>query len=111
MDSCDLAALFDHAFCICCGGFHLTADRSVYDGSDLFDNLIEVTSLFCDQGWVCGHSTDDSHVICLADVFYICSVDKKSHNFFLPFKTFALSFDTLSLPHKTYLRKSYRFYK
>ena len=84
MDGCDLTAFFDHAFCIYCGSFYLAADRSVYDLGDLFDDLFEVTSFFCDQGRVGGNAADNAHVVCFFNVLYFCCVDEKSHVVFPP---------------------------
>ena len=85
MDGCDLAAFFDHALCISSSSLYLTADRSVHNRSDLCDNLIEITALFCDQGRVGGYATDNSHIICLADFLNICGINKKFHNLILLF--------------------------
>src|SRR5699024_5430439 len=83
MDLGDLAALCDHTLSVCCGSFYLSADRSVNDRCDLFDNLVEISSLFCDQRRIGGYSADDSHVVCLTDVFHIGCVNKKFHCFSL----------------------------
>ena len=56
----------------------------LYTSGDLFDDLFEVTSFFCDQGRVGGNAADYAHVVCLFDVCYIRSVDKKLHASFLP---------------------------
>ena len=48
---------------ICGGSLNLTANRSVNDLCDLFDNFIKVSALFCDQRRVCGNTTDDPHII------------------------------------------------
>ena len=85
MDRCDLSSFRDHAFCVYSSRFYFTADRSVYNRSDLFDDLFKVSSLFCDQGRVCGNATDHAHVICFFDVFYFRGVDEKSHCFVLLF--------------------------
>ena len=85
MDRCDLSSFRDHAFCVYGSRFYFTADRSVYNRSDLFDDLFKVSSLFCDQGRVCGNATDHAHVICFFDVFYFRGVDEKSHCFVLLF--------------------------
>ena len=83
MDLSDLTAFFDHSFCCYSSCLYFAADRSVNDRSDLFDNLFKITAFFCDQGWVCGNTTDNSHIICLADIIYICCVNKKLHEIVL----------------------------
>ena len=84
MDGCDLAALFDHALCVGGGSLYLTADRSVYDGSDLCDHLVEITALFCDQGRVGGHTADNAHIVCFTDLVYICGIYEKFHDLKFP---------------------------
>ena len=85
MDCCDLSSFRDHAFCVYGRCFYFTADRSVYDRSDLFDDFFKVSSLFCDQGRVGGNTTDHAHIICFFDVFYFRGIDEKSHYFVLLF--------------------------
>ena len=38
-----------------------------------------------DMGRICGNTTDNSHIICLADFLYICGINKKFHNLILLF--------------------------
>ena len=85
MDGCNLTSLFDHALCIyrCC--LYLAADRSVNDGCNFFDDFCKISSLFCDQGWVCGNSTDNTHIICFLNILYICCIHEKLHNKYLHF--------------------------
>ena len=83
MDRRDLASFFYHAFRVCGGRFYLTADRSVHDGCDLFDDFGKVSALFRDQGRICGNAADHAHVICFSDIFHICCINKKFHNIFL----------------------------
>ena len=85
MDGCNLTSLFDHALCIyrCC--LYLAADRSVNDGCNFFDDFCKISSLFCDQGWVCGNSTDNTHIICFLNILYICCIHEKLHNKIPPF--------------------------
>ena len=85
MNLSDLTTLTDHTFCICCGSLNLTADRSVNDLCNLFDNFIKVSALFCDQRRVCGNTTDDPHIICCFNILYLCCVNKKLHCIFLLF--------------------------
>ena len=79
MDGSDLAAFCDHAFCVCGCSFYLAADRAVYDGCDLRDYFLKVAAFFGDQRRIGCNSADDPHIVCLADVFYISSINEKSH--------------------------------
>ena len=81
MDSCDFTALFDHAFCINSCSLYFAADRSVNDRCDLFDDFLEISAFFGDQGWVRCNAADNAHVICFSDIFYIRCVNKEFHNF------------------------------
>ena len=83
MDLSDLTAFCDHSFCSYSSCLNFTTDRSVNNGCDLFDHFVKVTAFFCDQRWICGNTTDNSHIICLADIIYICCVDKKLHEIIL----------------------------
>ena len=80
MDGCDLSSFLDHSFCIYGGRLNLTADRSVYDGCDLFDHFYEIPALFRDQGGIGRYSTNNPHVICFLNILYFCSINKKTHN-------------------------------
>ena len=80
MDLCNLTAFLNHAFCIGSSSLYLTADRSVYDGSDLCDNLLKYSAFLCDQGRVCGNATDYAHVVCLLNVLNLSGVNEKTHS-------------------------------
>ena len=80
MDGCNLTAFLNHALCVNGGSLNLAADRSVHDGCNLFDHFYEISALFCDQGGIGSYSANNPHVICFLNVFYFCSVNKKTHN-------------------------------
>ena len=105
MDGCDLTSFFDHALCIYCCCLYLAADRSVNDGCNFFDDFCKISSLFCDQGWVCGNSTDDSHIICFLNVLYICCIHEKLHNKIPPFYLRLLLSVSLNIAHVKSKRK------
>ena len=85
MDLRDLAPLCDHALCVNGGRLHLAADRSVHDGSNLLDHLVEISAFLCDQRRVRGNAADDTHVIRLLNVLNVRCVNEKFHSVYSPF--------------------------
>ena len=83
MDGCNLTAFLDHSLSVGGGSFYLTADGAVHDRSDLFDHILKFSSALCDQGRVCGHAADHTHVVGFANLIYICCIYEKFHCFFL----------------------------
>ena len=79
MDCCNLTSFFDHTFSVCCSSFNFPADRSVYDRCNLFDHFFEISSFFCDKGWICCNTTDHTHIVSCLNIFYLCCVNKKFH--------------------------------
>ena len=76
----DSLALFNHRLCVGGSGLYLTGNRAIDDGCDLGQSLGIVLVLLCDKAGVGGNTSNHAHVVCLADLVHICSVNKEFHN-------------------------------
>lgn len=71
----DSLALFNHRLCVGGSGLYLTGNRAIDDGCDLGQSLGIVLVLLCDKAGVSGNTSNHAHVVCLADLVHICSVN------------------------------------
>ena len=86
----DGAALGDHAFGVGGGGLHLAGDGAIHDGGDLGQGLGVVAALLGNQAGVGSDTGDNAHVVGLADLLYIGSVNEKFHGMVPPLFTILL---------------------